>query len=531
MKRLFAAIIFLNLVFFPLVAQSDVGSHENLTAMDSEELMDEGREYFNSRDARLSLSCFLLVADRLEGDTSPGARELRVRALNNAGCVYKYFYYDYPRAYEYLNNAYELCREIGYDSFLPVILVNLGDLFCDYGLAYNSDDMLKEAQTLFNDCFDIAFKRKEWELLTTAFFNLSNLTYDIDLSKYSVIFSKEIPADTPDLSFIRLQYNGIKSLQEGKFQEARKSFERQLSSVNTLWEPRRDSICAYINISETYRSERDYPQQTRFLRMALDKAVDTHMLDLEVDIARQLAEGYRNMGDTTSYEKYHTFYLEKREDMNEARLASIGELKYISNLRKEEAKVHSANVRNRYLRWITVILGSVLLIILALVAMIWRNYRAIKARNQSLFDKYQLLLDSESSSREKKYGRSNLDDTKKEELMARINEVMGDAEQICREEFTSKELAQLVGSNTSYISQVINEKMGISFSTLLRNSRIKIACHRISEDSQYDRHTIEAIANSVGFKSRTAFINAFKREVGLTPSEYIKMASAKREKP
>ena len=36
--------------------------------------------------------------------------------------------------------------------------------------------------------------------------------------------------------------------------------------------------------------------------------------------------------------------------------------------------------------------------------------------------------------------------------------------------------------------------------------------------------TIEAIAIGVGFKSRTSFINAFKREVGLTPSEYMRMA-------
>lgn len=529
MKRFIAIIFFFHLIAISW-AQSRPDDYEALARLNPEQLMDHGREYFKDRKAGLSLSCFLLVADRMESDSSLEARELYVRALNNVGCVYKYLYFDYPRAYEYFNRAYEVCREIKYDSFLPVVLVNFGDLICDYGMAYNSKDMIEEAETLFNDSFYDAYKNKDWELLTTAFFNISNLSYDVDLTKYKEIFSKEIPADTPDLDFIRLQYKGIKNLQDKNYKEARNCFERQLAAVNTRWEARRDTICTYLNIAETYKLEKDYSQQIRFLQMAFEKASENNMIDIEVDIARMLEEGYRSLPDDELAKKYHYIYLEKREEMHNAQLASIGELKYISNLRKEEAKVQSANMRNRSLKLIVIILSATLLIIITFIVIIGRNYRAIKARNQSLFDKYQLLLKSESSSGETKYTHSRLDDTKKEELIARINEVMADPSQICRDDFTSKELAQLVHSNTSYVSQVINEKMGLTFSTLLRDSRIKIACQRISDDPEYTQHTLEAIGNSVGFKSRTAFINAFKREVGLTPSEYIKMASAKRKK-
>jgi AraC-like DNA-binding protein len=47
------------------------------------------------------------------------------------------------------------------------------------------------------------------------------------------------------------------------------------------------------------------------------------------------------------------------------------------------------------------------------------------------------------------------------------------------------------------------------------------------ESDKFGNMTIEGVATSVGFKSRTAFINAFKREVGLTPSEYLRMALSK----
>jgi AraC-like DNA-binding protein len=69
----------------------------------------------------------------------------------------------------------------------------------------------------------------------------------------------------------------------------------------------------------------------------------------------------------------------------------------------------------------------------------------------------------------------------------------------------------------------------MTFSILLGNHRVKEACRRISEEGErYTTLTIEAIASGVGFKSRTAFINAFKREVGLTPSEYMRMANSEK---
>ena len=46
---------------------------------------------------------------------------------------------------------------------------------------------------------------------------------------------------------------------------------------------------------------------------------------------------------------------------------------------------------------------------------------------------------------------------------------------------------------------------------------------RIEADKER-RLTIEAIANEVGFKSRTTFTTAFKHFTGLTPTDYIRMS-------
>lgn len=529
MKKLCFITIYI-LFLFVGRAQDISDDYQTLSRMSSEKLMEEGRDYFEKREARKALSRFLIVGDRYLEGGSTEQLDLSIRALNNAGCVYKYHYYDYPQAYEYFTRAYNLCEESGNEDFMPVVLVNLGDLLNDYGVTYNSESILEEAGKLFNDCFEMSVETRNWELMTTAFFNLSNMNYDIDLEKYKEIFSPEIPSDTPDIEFVRLQYLGIKDLQEGNYPRARESFEKQLNVINTPWEAGRDSICVYMNIAETYKGEKLYDGQLEYLKTALEKAINEEIVELEVEIALQIAQCYKNLGETEEYEKYHDLYLEKREEMHNARLASIGELKYISDLRREEANAKTANVKNRLLITVTVGLVIILLIIIAASLWIWRNNKALKRTNQSLYEKYNLLLGTETTRKEEKYARSKLDDNRKEELIERIEQVMNDASQICREDFTSKELAQLVGSNTTYVSQVINENYGVSFSTQLSTSRIKLVCRRINEGTEYSNFTIEGIANSVGFKSRTAFINAFKREVGLTPSQYIKMAAAEKEK-
>ena len=124
-----------------------------------------------------------------------------------------------------------------------------------------------------------------------------------------------------------------------------------------------------------------------------------------------------------------------------------------------------------------------------------------------------------------KYSRSNLSDEQKQTLIYRIQEVLNTPETICQTDFSLAKLAKLVGSNTAYVSQVINEKTGQTFSIVVGKYRIKEACRRLNDTKNYGHVTIESISEGVGFKSRSTFIAAFKRQIGLTPSEYIKMAA------
>jgi YesN/AraC family two-component response regulator len=135
--------------------------------------------------------------------------------------------------------------------------------------------------------------------------------------------------------------------------------------------------------------------------------------------------------------------------------------------------------------------------------------------------------DADEQRKDEKYKNSSLDEQDKSELLNKIIAVMEDSQEIFSQDFSVDALALLVGSKYKHVSQVINEKYNCNFNILLNKYRIREACKRMNDIENYGNYTIEAISASLGFKSRTTFVNSFKRETGLTPSEFQLLARDK----
>ena len=500
---------------------------DSLRQLSSDVLMERGRQHFVHREPADALACFVLVSER-DGTGQNDVRQ-RIRALNNCACVYKFFYFDYTQAYDYFTQAYDLCQQTGYDEFLPVVMLNLGDLLNDYSLNYNSKPIARQAWNIFDRCIHQAFEQKNWELLTTAFFNLANQNYTLDLSKYRMLFSKEIPASTPDIEYVRLQYQGIAHIQRGEHEQARQCFRRQLQAVSTQWEPERDTLATYMSLAYTYQAEHNFAHSIDNLLRALEHAERNHIEDLTAGICQQLSDSYRKMGNGTLADQYHVRYLEKREAMFVNQLSSIAELNYIRELKQEGEKARQLEEQQRYQQVVMMSGGIVLAVVIVFsLLLLWKN-RQLLQRDKSLYEKNRqvMRIEADEQNLRKAYSKSSLNDEQRETLVFRIQEVLGDADVICQQDFTLGKLAKLINSNTTYVSQVINKKYGMTFSNLLGSYRIRVACQWMDNPAEYGHLTIEAIASATGFKSRTSFVNAFKRETGLKPSEYLRMATTK----
>ena len=87
--------------------------------------------------------------------------------------------------------------------------------------------------------------------------------------------------------------------------------------------------------------------------------------------------------------------------------------------------------------------------------------------------------------------------------------------------FSSKDLAKLLQTNTRYLSAVVNSRFGMNYSCLLNEYRIKDAL-RLLADKKNAEKNVEEISAMVGFANRQSFYAAFYRIVGETPNGYRK---------
>mgnify|MGYP000704698994 FL=1 len=74
--------------------------------------------------------------------------------------------------------------------------------------------------------------------------------------------------------------------------------------------------------------------------------------------------------------------------------------------------------------------------------------------------------------------------------------------------------------SSNYISQVINQKTDSHFFDFINHFRVNAAMERLGDE--HEKNSILDIAYSVGFNSKSTFNTAFKRQTGLTPSEFRK---------
>ncbi len=94
-------------------------------------------------------------------------------------------------------------------------------------------------------------------------------------------------------------------------------------------------------------------------------------------------------------------------------------------------------------------------------------------------------------------------------------------------DYSAKELARELQTNTRYLSAVINSRFGTNYSCLLNEYRIKDALHLLV-DKRYADKNVEEISAMVGFANRQSFYAAFYKNTGETPNGYRKRLADKK---
>lgn len=117
-----------------------------------------------------------------------------------------------------------------------------------------------------------------------------------------------------------------------------------------------------------------------------------------------------------------------------------------------------------------------------------------------------------------KYKNSTLSADRKKEMKSEI-EMLIKTGIYKNPDLSLEMIAEQLQTNTTYLSQVINEEFGQNFYQLINLHRVELA-KRLLDTPESKKFTIESLANKCGFKSKSSFNSSFKKNTGKTPSEY-----------
>lgn len=107
-----------------------------------------------------------------------------------------------------------------------------------------------------------------------------------------------------------------------------------------------------------------------------------------------------------------------------------------------------------------------------------------------------------------------------------IIDYISSSEAYKKPDFSLRQLVDATGISENNISRSINGYLGKNFFTLINGIRLE-RVKQLLLKSNISEYTIDGIAAESGFRSRSTFYLVFKKEIGETPSKWLKMEQNK----
>lgn len=118
-----------------------------------------------------------------------------------------------------------------------------------------------------------------------------------------------------------------------------------------------------------------------------------------------------------------------------------------------------------------------------------------------------------------RYKKSGLTDEAAEELHNSLLELMNNQKPYLERELTLSKLAELLDVTQHNLSEVINTKLEQNFYDFVNKFRVEEFKRKL-EEPESEKYSLLALAYDSGFNSKTSFNIIFKKQTGMTPSQF-----------
>lgn len=535
------------------LAHDQSWEHSKWLNLPIERLMDMAdKDIANGNKKDTALMCYTIVANRYETSLSRKQKVMCKDANMRLWSIYFYDFYDYPKCFDCLTRALEIADAGGIED--ANIFLGFGCMYQTISEECGDDELGATALSYYQRALSVGLKTHDDKHADMACTDVLAMAHALGgLKPITSTWENYLQLPENNETWILRRYNKMLyqaffNVENKQFDDAIKVYNRQLQLIDTT-QYSRLIYFTHVEKAKVHAMKSDYRQAIEALKQSERIAVDLEMKDCKLEVYGMLSQYYQRLGDHSMREHYYNKYSQLRDTLtNYQQLASVSEMEFRNELKGMEQEMTDIKRHREVMNIVTLVSLAFLLVMLVLLYLVYKKNRELTRSNQSLYQKNVEMLRAEEEERrmrrqlqdkeplhpddigdnqsdaDVKYKGSHLSDEDKQQLLARIQEVMDTNQEIFTPDFTLERLATLLGSRYKYVSQVINEHYQQNFNNFLNSYRIKEACKRMGDIENYSNYTIEAISESVGFKSRSTFVSSFKRITGLTPSQYQRMA-------
>jgi len=449
-------------------------------------------------------------------------------ALGNLGLVYKTMG-DYEKALEYYTRAYEISKKMNYSVLLAVDLNNIAALYTVWGKYELASDYFRQA-------LEIDYETGNMAQVEMTLGNLASVIQSQGYPDSALVLFKESLAIAEKLgrhgnAAVKKINIGTIFFEAGQYPEALPYF---IAGTETGKQLGLRSVIAVglQNIGATYLKLGKYEDAEANLDQALIAAMEISALPIVLKVYESQSKLYEKMGKTQiALEAYRNYARVKDSIFTERSQTQLAEMEVRFETEKKQQHIellikdnqlHEAELKRKQIALIGLSAGVLILLIASLLITILFAQKS-KA-NRKLVEKNLELMKQEEEEHKPittESIHSTINDEEKERILTDLDRLMKTEKFFSQPQLSLADLAEKLETNTTYLSRVINEYFNTNFSNYLNKLRIREAQKMFA----YHKHksmTLEGIAGSVGFHSRSTFNTAFKKVTGVTPSIFIK---------
>lgn len=535
------------LLSFLLPTESSAAGNEVLEKKSSAELLGRASSYIDA-DTLLdkAVAALSVVTNRYYAEpTDSTARRDAITAMYELGNIYSLRIFDYPKAYTNLSTARMLAEEEGDDYNLSLILLRLANI---YNICYDEDDK-KSTYALLSEALDRSIVGNNEEVLTRLAIDISILQlleggWDIHAAEIAKIHNYRFPAGSHYGVICANVIDGMNAYFKGDYKKAESHYNKVLSSLPADLPYRERYVYGTMYLLQyVYENSGDFSAEENILRKRLRFAKDLGLDDYELYTYAHLTNFFERREMPDSAKKYTYLYLLAKEELDQnsglSKVQNVDMLRQIEKANDEVRDLSLKRMKERRRLVIAISVSAVVFIMLLAVVYLFlnlkRNHKLLFQKNRELLEREEqlrMLMAHNTSEGESAHAAPD----KKEEtnaeceadeesarLFPHILKAMEENRAIYSLGFGIDDLAAILHAQPRSVSKAINACSGTNFHQFLNGYRIREAC-RMMQATDPASTTVEYIAETVGFKSRTSFASLFKKTTGLTPSEYWKMA-------